>query len=171
MDRSSPYPSSWTVREARDAYLAENGFTEEAYDAKWTHGLFFGIPVVVPNTKKHRWAIMLHDLHHVALGFGTDLAGEAEISAWEVRHGLPSLGLYVGSIVFFGMLMGGVVAPKRTLDAFRAAKRARSLFALDLDYEKLLAMSVGELRELLGVPNEGLAKTPRELHGRAPAAA
>ena len=164
---ATPFPSSWTVKQARDVYLAENGFSEAEYDAKWTHGLFFGVPVVVPNTKKHRWAIMLHDLHHVALGFGTDLAGEAEISAWEVR-GLRFLGPYVGSIVTFGMLMGGVVAPRRTLDAFRAGKGCRSLWEIDLPYEELLAMTVSELRALLGVPAEGIATTPRKLHGRAP---
>ena len=30
----SPYPAHWTVRNAREAYLAENGFDMNQYDAK-----------------------------------------------------------------------------------------------------------------------------------------
>ena len=94
-----------TVREARDQYLAENGFTFEGYDAKWTHASFFGVRFRVPNTDSHRVGIMLHDLHHVATGFGTDLVGEGEISAWEAHRGLAPVGLYVASIVTAGAFM------------------------------------------------------------------
>src|SRR5215467_14616440 len=100
-----PLPADWGVREGRDTYLAENGFTTAAYDVKWTDASFFGVRFRVPNTARHRWAIMLHDLHHVATGYGTDLVGEAEISAWELRRGLRGLGFYVGSIVAGGALM------------------------------------------------------------------
>src|SRR5438105_15281405 len=115
------YPAEWTVRQARDAYLAENGFTVDAYDAKWTDGSFLGIKLVVPNTPRHRWAIMRHDLHHVATGYGTDIVGEAEISAWELRRGLRGLGLYVGTIVTSIALFGLVRAPRPPVPAWRAA--------------------------------------------------
>ncbi len=166
------FPADWTVRRARDAYLAENGFTLEGYDDRWTSASFFGIPLKVPNTKRHRWAIMLHDLHHVATGYGTDLVGEGEISAWELR-GVRSLGLYVGSIVASGTFAGAVLAPRRTLTAWRAARTARSLFELVAStdragYEALLDLTVGELRARLGVAPEGLAREPRKLHDYAP---
>jgi hypothetical protein len=166
--RDVPFPADWTVRRARDAYLAENGFTVDAYDAPWTYGSFFGLRVKVPNTPKHRWAIMLHDLHHVATGFGTDLVGEGEISGFEIRKGWRSLGVYVGGIVLMGSFWGVCLAPLRTLAAFRAARHAKSLFALDPDYDELLEMTVGELRALLGLPRDGLARAPRRLHDRAP---
>ncbi|MBX3207687.1 MAG: hypothetical protein KF764_21740 [Labilithrix sp.] len=172
----TPFPPEWTVREARDAYLAENGFTVEAYDEKWTGASFFGIPFKVPNTRRHRWAIMLHDLHHVATGYGTDLVGEGEISAWELRPGPVSLGLYVGGIVFLGTLAGAFVAPRRTLAAWRAARSIRTLHdqlpatADEGVYEALLGLTVAELRERLGVPRAGLAREPRRLHDYAPAA-
>jgi ubiquinone biosynthesis protein Coq4 len=35
---------------------------------------------------------MLHDLHHVATGFGTDMIGEGEVSVWETRRRLRPLG-------------------------------------------------------------------------------
>jgi hypothetical protein len=157
------------VRDALGIYLAENGFTVEAYDEPTTTGSFLGIPLKVPNPPAHRRAIMLHDLHHVATGYGTDHAGEAEISAWETRRGLGSTGLYVSALVLSIGLLGLVVAPRRTWRAFRAPPAGRSLFGLDLEYDALLDQSVGELRALLGVPQEGLAKQPRELHALRPA--
>ncbi len=166
--RSHPLPAAMSVREARDRYLAENGFTLAAYDEPWTQASFLGRSFSVPNTKRHRWAIMLHDLHHVATGFGTDLAGEAEVSAWEVRGGLRPLGLYVASIVLAGASMGVLGWPRRTLRAFRGARGAPALWSREVEYERVLAMTVAELRALLGVPREGLFAGPRGLHAKAP---
>jgi len=166
-----------TVREARDAYLAENGFTVAAYEDDWTDASFFGIKFKVPNTQRHRVAIMLHDLHHVATGFGTGLVGEGEISAWEARRGLSSLGFYVGGIVASGTLLGVLVGPRRALRAWRESSHTESLFPLcqskDFQerYEALLTMTVGELRSMLGVPRHGLAREPRKSHAYAPRAA
>lgn len=174
-ERDRPYPASWSVRRARDAYLAENGFTLDAYDARWTDGSFLGIPMKVPNTNKHRWAIMRHDLHHVATGYGTDMIGEAEISAWELRAA-RRLGLYVSTIVLLGALLGALRAPGRTFAALRAGRGARFLYdgllgdGEEAEYEALLELTVGELRARLGVPERGLADHPRALHTYAPAA-
>jgi ubiquinone biosynthesis protein Coq4 len=166
-----PFPSSWTVRRARDAYLEENGFTVAAYFEPWTDATVFGIPIKVPNTLRHRWAIMLHDLHHVATGYGTDMIGEGEVSAWETRRGLRSLGLYVGSIVAIGTIGGALMAPRRALAAWRASGGGcTSLFPMGgatADYEALLDRTVGELRTRLGLPLDGLV-TSRALHARAP---
>jgi hypothetical protein len=148
--------------------LRENGFTLEGYDEPMTPASFLGIPFALPNTARHRWGIMLHDLHHVATGYGTDLTGEGEISIWELAGGLRPLGLYVGSIVASGALMGMLLAPRRALQAWRAAASGRSLFGSKRSYEDLLAMSVGELRRELGVPEAGLADRPRAVHSRAP---
>ena len=158
-----------SVREGRDAYLAENGFTLAAYDAKWTPASLLGMTFAVPNTPTHRRAIMWHDLHHVATGYGTDPAGEAEISAWELRRGLAGLDLYVSSIVVTATLMGVLVAPIRTWRAWQAAGAAGSnLFARELaEYEPVLELPIAALRERLGVPPQGLARE-RALHSTAP---
>lgn len=110
---------------------------------------------------------MLHDLHHVANGFGTDLRGEGEISAWELRRGVRATGLYVSAIVAGGAWMGFCLAPRRTLRAWRKAGFTPSLIGLDVPYESLLAMSIGELRALL---DEGLTDLPRGRHAHAPPA-
>lgn len=162
-----PLPASLSVRAGRDAYLAENGFTVKAYEDRWTEASIFGLKVAVPNTRRHRWAIMMHDLHHVATGYGTDHIGEGEISAWELRRGLGRLGLYVGGIVTAGTVLGLILAPRRTLAAFFAGGSHPSLFAED-DAEPLLNLTVGELRQKLGLPVDGLATLPRQLHPFAP---
>jgi hypothetical protein len=167
-----PWPAEWTVERGRDAYLAENGFTVAAYEDAWTQASLWGLSLKIPNTPHHRWAIRLHDLHHVATGFGTDLTGEAEISAWEARRGLRGLDLYVGAIVSSLALGGLAFAPRRVRRAWDAAERGTTLFnEKQLEYAALLRMTVGELRELLGLPREGIARFPRKLHGLAPNAA
>ncbi len=169
--RDRPLPGDWSVRRGRDAYLAENGFTVEAYDDPTTEATAYGVTIHVPNTPKHRWAIMLHDLHHVVTGYGTDPAGEGEVSAWEAQRGMKPLGLYVGAIVTYGCATGLVLAPRRTLAAWRAAAStdAPSLYAEPFGpYEALLELTIGELRERLGVPRGGLNPHPRALHHGAP---
>ena len=167
--RDEPLPSSWSVEQGLHAYLEENGFTLEAYDAPRTPVSFLGVSFSVPNPPRHRWAIRLHDLHHVATGYGTDPAGEGQISAWECRRGLHSLGLYVGLIVISGFLLGLIVAPVRTLRAWRASGHGVSLFHnKDHSYAELLCRSIGELRRLLGLPEDGLSTRRRGLHSVAP---
>jgi hypothetical protein len=156
------------VRAGRDAYLRENGFTVEAYDEPRTKASLLGIDFSVPNTPRHRVAIMRHDLHHVLTGYGTDIVGEAEVSAWELRRGLRGLDLYVSSLVVGLALLGLVIAPARTIRAWRRSGACASLFPDSRPYEDILAMSIGELRQSLGLPTDGIAKHPRRLHGRAP---
>jgi hypothetical protein len=156
------------VRDALEAYLNENGFTKEAYESARTSGSFLGKKFAVPNPPTHRRAIRLHDLHHVATGFGTDHAGEGELSAWQARRGLRGVGAYVAAIVLMNTSVGLLVAPRRTWNAFVAAGSGRSLFDRGIEYESLLDRSVGELRALLGVPERGIASDPRQLHAHAP---
>jgi hypothetical protein len=156
------------VREALEAYLGENGFTKEAYESAKTSGSFLGKTVSVPNPESHQRALRLHDLHHVATGFGTDHAGEGELSAWQLRRGLHGVGAYVAAIVIVNTAVGLLFAPRRTVGAFKLAGGGRSLFDRGVDYESLLDRSVGELRALLGVPEGGLASVPRGLHAHAP---
>lgn len=166
---SRPFPGSFSTLRGRDAYFAENGFSEAVYDAPFTNATLLGLDFRVPNTKRHRWAIMRHDLHHVATGYGTDFVGEVEVSAWECRRGLRPLGLYTGGIVAGLTLVGLLFAPRRTLAAWRAsASPVRdSLFHDHRVYEALTDSTVAELRERLGIPPGGLTGA-RRLHPRAP---
>jgi hypothetical protein len=170
----TPFAATASVLEGRDEYLAENGFTTDAYEAEWVVVSIFGVSFRTPSPERRRRAIKFHDLHHVATGFGTDLAGEAEISAWELRRGISGLGLFIGSIVLSVALLGLFIAPRRTLRAWHASRTnrplgsRRSLFQTERDYESLLRMTVGELRRELVVPEGGIASGSRGLHARAP---
>jgi ubiquinone biosynthesis protein Coq4 len=127
-------------------------------------GSFLGHKFTVPNPPAHQRAIRLHELHHVATGFGTDHAGEGEISVWQLRRGLAGAGVYVTSVVLANALLGLVLAPRRTLAALRHSGAGGSLFSSTMEYESVLNQSVGELRARLGVPVGGLAAGHPGLH-------
>lgn len=167
--REHPWPAAMRVRDARDAYLAENGFTTEGYESATTKGSLLGIPITVPNPPAHQRGLRLHDLLHVVTGYGTDHAGEAELSAWQLRRGLRGAGGYVTAIVVFNVVVGLLLAPGRTVSVVRAtSSTGGSLFGTSRPYEALLDLTVGELRELLGVPPAGLRVPRRGLHAHAP---
>ncbi len=163
-----PYPADWSVAQALETYLRENGFTKASYTERFTEVAVWKLKFYLPNTKAHARALRLHDLHHAITGFGTDLAGEGEISAWEVRRGLRGLDLYVTLVVLLAGTSGFVMAPIRAIRAFRRSGGGRNLFADERDYEDLLAMNLGDLRVSLGVPRDGIAER-RGLHSAAPA--
>ncbi len=143
------------VRCARDRYLARKGFTTEAYSAPTFRLTILGRPWDLPNRPNRRWAIPLHDLHHVATGYGTDFVGEAEIGAWELAAGCKTPVVYALNVA--AVLLGLLLAPIRVLRAFRAGWRAHALYRQSFDYERLLELPVAELRARLGVPPAGLA--------------
>ncbi|HLM74811.1 MAG TPA: hypothetical protein VK459_19015 [Polyangiaceae bacterium] len=162
----APMPAEMTVREARDRYLAKNGFTVEGYRAPTFQIDVLGITWTLPNPEARRQVVPLHDIHHVVTGYGTDLAGEAEQSAWELRGGIHSwfLWLFKLSAIFLGLFL----APRRVVRALRRARGQRTLYLDPPPYEVILEMRVGELRAKLGIPPEGQADAPARLHRRAP---
>ena len=100
-----------TVREARDKYLADNGFSMAGYTEPTFTLPFLGRQIRVPNPPVRQAVIARHDLHHVLVGYGTDYPGEAEIGAWELRCGCPTAFLvFINFLALFG---GGLVAPDR----------------------------------------------------------
>lgn len=115
----SAYPDALTMREARDHFLASNGFYVEDYSAR-TYTVKLGrLPIRFPNTKAHRWATPLHDLHHILTGYRTDWIGEAEIAAWELRAGCKTLLVYSLDVAgwssgysFLRRVSGGPFSPR-----------------------------------------------------------
>lgn len=149
-----PLPPEMTVREGRDLYLARNGFSTEAYTAPTFTLRIFGVPVSFSNPPSRQRAIPLHDLHHVATGYWTRYIGEAEIGAWELMGGCNSFILYY--LNGMAALIGLFIDPRRVLRAFRQARGQRTLYRDAIAYEDLLGMTIGELRDRLGIPPEGL---------------
>ena len=151
---ATSYPDTLLLEEARNLFFVANGFRVEDYAAPtFTIGIL-GIQLKFPNTASRKRVVPLHDLHHVLTGFGTDWMGEAEIGAWELRAGCNSFIAYFlnGS----GVIIGLFLSPRRVWRAFLAAKGQRTLYRDPVPYERLLQMTVGEVRQRLGIPPHGL---------------
>jgi hypothetical protein len=161
-------PPEMSVLEARDLYLSENGFTIDEYTNERGWLIAAGFRIEFPNSADRRRLLPRHDLHHVALGFGTSQQGELEVSAWELRAGLPGTDAQVRLLVGFGVLSGLILCPLRTIAAWRANRARRSLITHPLPYDELLGMTVGELRDYLGIPRTGLVSEPQRAHRDAP---
>ena len=146
--------NSVLMKEARDWFLAANRLSVEGYAASTFTIAILGLSLKFPNTKARKRAVPLHDLHHVLTGFGTGWMGEAEIGAWDLRAGCNSF------ITYFlnggGVLIGLFLSPRRVWRAFRCAKGQRTLYRDPISYERLLQMTVSELRERLGIPSQGV---------------
>jgi hypothetical protein len=160
-------PDPRTVAAAVDAYLAENGFTRAAYTAARVPVEVGRFTVMLPNGPARQRAIPQHDVHHALTGYGTDLIGEAEIGAWELRAGCTNLFLYWINLT--ATVVGFFLSPRRVLRAFHAARGARTLYALDLRADEVADVPLEEMRRRCGVPPGGVADiATRRLHRTAP---
>lgn len=155
-----------SVRDELERYLTRNGFTVASYDAATVEIPVGPITLSLPNTKGRQAVVRWHDLHHLATGYGTDLTGEAEIGAWELRAGCTTLAAYVYNAM--AVALGLLVSPVRTLRAFSDAAGQTTLYRLDMTYDEALSLDLATLRERMRVPANGVAREPAGLHSAAP---
>lgn len=152
------YPDDSSVGDARARYFAANGFgADGGYREDWVRFKVGPFPVVFPNTAGRKAAVPCHDLHHVASGYDTNLAGEAEIGAWEIASGC----FHVRAAWVLNMLAVWPVlfyAPGRVYRAFVRGRHSKNLYDGSYD-DALLAKRVGELRAKLGLDAEPPAAT------------
>lgn len=133
-----------TMREARAAYFAANGFGETGgYDDAWVDFKLGPIPFPFPNTKARIEAVKFHDLHHIATGYRTDIVGELEISGWEIGAGCKHMPA-AWFLNLGGMGLGAFVAPVRVFRAFVRGRRSESLYGER--FEPLLEERVASVR-------------------------
>ena len=152
--------SAISVGEARTRYFERAGFPPDGgYSASFVSlGKLGPIPLGFPNSDSRRRAVVMHDLHHVATGYGTDWAGEGEISAWEISAGCGRFA-FAWFINLQGMVMGWVVSPGRTWRAWVRGRHSRSLYAEGYS-DALLRETVGGLRARLGLDGAVPEATP-----------
>lgn len=160
------FSSALLVKEARETYFAQNGFTEAGYTAPTFEFDVFGLRIRIPNFKANQEALPLHDLHHTLTGYGTDLTGEAEVAAWELAAGCSNLFLY--AVNSAAALFGLGLSPIRVIKAFLKGLGHQSLYLSSLSYEEMLSLTLGELRQKLNIPEDGVAEYPGRLHRYAP---
>lgn len=107
-------------------------------------------PIYFPNTKGRIRAAQLHDLHHIATGYKTDWAGEAEIGAWELASGCSNY-FMAWLLNFYSFSFGLVAVPIRVYKAFICGCSSKNLYHLEKEgfQESILEDSVGKLQERL----------------------
>jgi hypothetical protein len=151
------YDDDLRVREARAQYFERNGFGDGGYHAKWVKLALGPIPFAFPNNAARVRAVRLHDLHHVATGYDTNLLGEAEIGAWEI--GSSCRGFVAAWILnLYALTLGLWIDPGAVLRAFARGRRTENLYRGEWD-EALLEARVGELRERLRLAQPAAAVT------------
>lgn len=154
------YADALSVREARARYFERNGFGDGGYDAKWVKLALGPIPLAIPNSAARVRAVRLHDLHHVATGYDTNVLGEAEIGAWEI--GGSCRGFVAAWILnLYAMVLGYFIDPSAVFRAFVRGRHTRNLYRGEWD-EALLDRRVGDLREQLRLGPPAAAATPAD---------
>lgn len=151
-----------TLRQARDAYLAENGFSTDAYTDRWVKVEYGPVTFWLPSTKTRRAAIRYHDLHHSLTGYKATPIGEAEIGAWEVASGIRRF--WAGWVLnLFAVGFGMVLAPRRTFKAFVRGRHTRTNFYHGGYDAKVLDKTVDEVKDEIGLPKDTPKATARDL--------
>jgi hypothetical protein len=139
-----------TLGAARAAYYERNHFGADGGDSlEWVPVKVLGITFKIPNSDGRRRAVRFHDLHHVLTGYQTDLAGEAEIGAWELASGC--LKWPAATVLnLFALAIGLVLAPARMARAWSRGRHTRNLYR-EPGVDHLLARHVGDMRAQLGL--------------------
>lgn len=151
-----------TLMDARSEYFARSGFAPDGgYSDDWVHIDMGRFTVKFPNTDARRRAVKYHDLHHVVTAYGTDLEGEAEISAWEIASGCRDMiAAWILNLLAFGHVLPR--SPRRLFRAFVRGRRSRNLYGYEYS-DALLARGVREMRAELELETDGpeSAEAPR----------
>ncbi|HEX2079196.1 MAG TPA: hypothetical protein VHG08_15835 [Longimicrobium sp.] len=145
------YPDAMTLGEARARFFARWGLGPDGgYGDRWVRVETKPIPVYFPNTRSRVDAAKLHDLHHVATGYGADWPGEAQIAAWEIAGGCGRYG-WAWLLNLGAFTIGIVLWPRRLFRAFVHGSRASNLYHTPFGDDQLATVTVGELRRRLGI--------------------
>jgi hypothetical protein len=144
------YPDSLTLAEARSLFFARSGLGDDGgYTARWVRVETKPWPVYFPNTACRVEAAKLHDLHHVALEYETDWAGEAEIAAWEIASGCGRHG-WAWLLNLGGFTVGLALFPRRLYRAFIRGRHCANLYRNGFPESELPNKTLEWLRTQLG---------------------
>lgn len=141
-----------SLAEARKLFFQRSNLGEDGgYSSRWVRVESKPFPFYFPNSRARVAAARLHDLHHIAAEYETDWPGEAEISAWEIASGCGRY--HAAWLLDLGGIHAGIaVAPRRLFRAFLRGRRATTnLYKKGIDESRLGEITVGSLREILGL--------------------
>ncbi len=108
-----------------------------------------GFALYIPNFDAHRMAVIRHDVHHLVTGYSAStLAGESEISAWELASGCKTY--WAATVINMYCAMIGVPFNLRNLlNAFTRGRRTKNLYNKELTKQEFLHMPLEELKHRL----------------------
>jgi hypothetical protein len=133
-----------TLGQALAEFRAANDIPADADTAPDWAVLILGLTLRMRNRPWRRTAVLAHDIHHVLTGYPCTLIGEFQMAAWEAASGgFPNFGARCMCTPL--IILGMVLAPRRTLAAFCRGRRTRNLHSRTID-EGLLAMPLDGLR-------------------------
>jgi hypothetical protein len=117
---------------------------EDWYAGHWFYAPVFGLNVPIFPRFGFRQGLPAHDTHHMLNGYETNWVGECETAAWELASGGcgPHVVYWVDRLLF--LLIAGVMAPSRTVRAWRRGRGQRNLYRFDPDH--LLALDLDDVR-------------------------
>ena len=98
-----------------------------------------------PNFDARKKAVIKHDIHHLLTEYETTVAGESEISAWEVASGCKS---YWAAFLIdvSGAALGFLTNFWGVFKAFARGLRTKNLYHDTFTTEQALDMKIGDLR-------------------------
>jgi hypothetical protein len=138
-----------TLREALTEHRSVHGFAPDGgVEDRWAVFRLGPVAFCIPNLSVRRRAMFRHDLNHVVSGYGHDLLGEAETSAWEIGSGCQRY-LAAWVLAWSAIVAGVVMAPGRVFAAFVRGRRSANLFGTDLD--SVLDQPLVAVRSTLGL--------------------
>ncbi len=115
---------------------------------------------VMPNYDARRKAVLWHDIHHLATGYSAaTFIGECEISAWEIASGC---GKYWAAFIIdtSGVVLGCLINPRKIIQAYTRGRRSLNLYHGTFPEEKVMKMSVTDIRHLLGLDQAPMDSKP-----------
>lgn len=141
-------PDTTSVRDARDQLFSKLEYQGSGgYSKRWFRLKVGSFWVPLPNLPSRIRAVQLHDLHHLATGYGTHWIGEAEIGAWELASGCR--GYWTARFLDLSAFgLGLVLSPRRVFRAFVRGRHSSNLYAGRFE-ESLLGETMGDLRHRL----------------------
>ncbi len=144
-----------TTREELIRFLEARGIrppgdpSPEIYTDDWFRFPFGSRQVPVFRLGPIKQSLMLHDIHHLLTGYGTDLRGELELAGWELGSGGCAAHKFMWFDRLGTALFALVGAPGAFFRAVRAGRASRNLYREDLD--EVLALDVTELRSRMRI--------------------
>jgi len=154
-----------TTEEALGAYLVKQGVANEGdgregwYAGYWFSTRILGVQVPIFPRVGFRRGLPAHDTHHMLNDYPTRWVGECETAAWELASGGCGIHLAYWIDRLFFLVLALVLAPIRSLHAWRRGWGQRNLYGLDPD--QLLAMEIEDVRRYVTSGETAKRSSPR----------